>query len=80
MCPPTVDSISLSTLGIYCHPLSSKIYEDDGARGHAEHWVSKDEGALALVRPDGYIAMITELDNATRLMKWMNRFMVKDLR
>lgn len=38
---------------------SSKIFEDVGGLGHTIHGVHETAGVMALVRPDGYIMMVT---------------------
>lgn len=55
---------------------SSKVFEDVGGVGHATHGVHEMGGIMALVRPDGYITMITNFDNGTGVMQCLNSFMV----
>ncbi|KAL8737786.1 MAG: hypothetical protein Q9181_001349 [Wetmoreana brouardii] len=53
------------------------VYEDVDGVGHAAHGVSEREGALALVRPDGYISMVTTLDNARGILDCLKDFMLE---
>ncbi|KAL9046642.1 MAG: hypothetical protein Q9214_000569 [Letrouitia sp. 1 TL-2023] len=55
---------------------ASKIYEDVGGVGHATHGVSEKDGAMALVRPDGHITMVTNLDNAKGVLECLKDFMI----
>ncbi|KAI4202502.1 MAG: hypothetical protein LQ346_001965 [Caloplaca aetnensis] len=55
----------------------SRVYEDVGGVGHAAHGVSEKDGALALVRPDGYISVVTNLDNARGILDSLKDFMLE---
>ncbi|KAL8952425.1 MAG: hypothetical protein Q9222_001660 [Ikaeria aurantiellina] len=55
----------------------SRVYEDVGGAGHMSHGVSERDGALALVRPDGHIAMVTNLDNARGVIDYLRDFMLE---
>ncbi|KAL8730461.1 MAG: hypothetical protein Q9166_004099 [cf. Caloplaca sp. 2 TL-2023] len=55
----------------------SRVYEDVEGNGHATHGVSERDGALALVRPDGYISMVTNLDNAKGVLECLKDFMLE---
>lgn len=55
---------------------TSRVYEDVGGIGHASHGVSEMHGVMALVRPDGYISMVTNLDNSRGVLEFMKAFMV----
>lgn len=55
---------------------TSRVYEDVGGVGHAAHGVSEMQGVMALVRPDGYISMVTNLDNSRGVLEFMKAFMV----
>ena len=55
---------------------TSRVYEDPGGEGHASHGVSEKDGALALVRPDGYITMVTNLDNGRGVLECLKDFMI----
>ena len=54
-----------------------QVYEDVDAIGHSTHGVSEKDGALVLVRPDGYIAMITNLENAKGVLDFLKDFMLE---
>ena len=56
----------------------SRVYEDTGGVGHATHGVSEKDGAMALVRPDGYITMVTNLDNAKGVLDCLKDFMIEN--
>ncbi|KAL9014720.1 MAG: hypothetical protein Q9173_000643 [Seirophora scorigena] len=56
---------------------ASRVYEDVGGHGHAAHGVSEKYGALALVRPDGYITAVTSLDNARGILDCLKDFMLE---
>ena len=55
---------------------ASRVYEDVGGVGHASHGVAEMSGTMALVRPDGYISFVTNLDNCRGLLDFMKGFMV----
>lgn len=54
----------------------SRVYEDVGGVGHATHGVNEMQGVMALVRPDGYVSMVTNLDNCRGVLEFMKAFMV----
>lgn len=56
----------------------SKIFEDVGGVGHASHGVSQRGGGevLALVRPDGYITLVTAFSDARSVMECLKAFMI----
>ena len=53
-----------------------RVYADEGGTEHRDHGVDPDVGAVALVRPDGYIGLVTDLDGCPALTGFMDRFMV----
>ena len=53
------------------------IYEDVNHKAHSELGVDADVGALAVVRPDGYVGLVTGLDGAERIGKYFGEFMVE---
>ena len=57
---------------------SSKIFEDVGGVGHKTHGVCQGMTGqvLALVRPDGYIAMVTHFTDARTVMQYLKSFMI----
>ena len=55
---------------------ASRVYEDAGGAGHAAIRVSEMHGAMVLVRPDGHISLITNLDNSQGVLDFMKGFMV----
>lgn len=55
---------------------SSKIFEDVGGVGHAIHGVHEVAGVIALVRPDGYITMVTSFENGTGVIQCLKSFMI----
>ena len=54
---------------------ASRVYEDVGGVEHASHGVAEMSGTMALVRPDGYISFVTNLDNCKGLLDFMKGFM-----
>lgn len=55
---------------------SSKVFEDVGGVGHGIHGVHEITGVMVLVRPDGYITMVTNFDNGTGVMECLKSFMI----
>lgn len=55
---------------------SSKVFEDVEGVGHATHGVHEMGGVMALVRPDGYITMVTDFDNGPEVMQCLRSFMI----
>ncbi|MCJ1255059.1 hypothetical protein MMC24_002875 [Lignoscripta atroalba] len=58
------------------HLWAWRIYADHDSKAHLSVGVSPKAGALALVRPDGIISMITNLDDAVGITEFMMRFLV----
>lgn len=54
----------------------SKVFEDVEGVGHAIHGVHEMGGVMALVRPDGYITMVTNFDNGPEVMQCLKSFMI----
>ena len=53
------------------------IYEDVDHKAHSELGVDADVGALVVVRPDGYVGLVTGLDGAERMGKYFGKFLVE---
>ena len=53
-----------------------RIYTDKDGKEHRDHGVDPSIGAIALVRPDGYISMVTGLDGGSAITKFMDQFMI----
>ena len=53
------------------------IYEDVNHKAHSELGVDADVGALAVVRPDGYVGLVTGLDSAERMGEYFGKFLVE---
>ena len=53
-----------------------RIYADEGQKEHLDHGVDPNAGAMALVRPDGYIGLVTNLDGGPAITEFMDKFMV----
>ena len=53
-----------------------RVYTDKNGKEHKERGVDPSIGAMALVRPDGYISMVTGLDGGPTITKFMDRFMI----
>ena len=51
------------------------VYEDVDHKAHSELGVDADVGALAVVRPDGYVGLVTGLDGAERIGRYFGKFM-----
>ncbi|OBT75737.1 hypothetical protein VF21_05892 [Pseudogymnoascus sp. 05NY08] len=56
---------------------AARVYEDIDSLGHAVHGVSEKDGALALVRPDGYVSLVTGLDGLDRVVEFLRGFMLE---
>lgn len=48
----------------------STIYEDVGRKAHSDLGVDVDVGALVVVRPDGYVGLVTGLDGGERVGRY----------
>lgn len=68
-------------LGVLPQPFSdkwsSRVYEDVDGKGHATHGVSEEDGALVLVRPDGYVSLVTTLDRPKEVVDFLESFLTK---
>ena len=53
-----------------------RIYVDKQGREHEDHGIDPKVGAMALVRPDGYISLITSLEGGPAISNFMDRFMI----
>ncbi|CAF9942513.1 hypothetical protein IMSHALPRED_003856 [Imshaugia aleurites] len=51
------------------------IYEDVDGNAHGELGVEPDVGALVVVRPDGYVGLVTGLDGMERVGGYFGRFL-----
>ena len=56
---------------------SARVYEDVDGKGHAIHGISEEDGALVLVRPDGYVSVVTELDQPQVIVDFLDGFLVE---
>ena len=54
---------------------SSRVYGDMGGKGHATHGISVEDGALVVVRPDGYISLVTKLDQPQEVVDFLKGFL-----
>lgn len=52
-----------------------RVYTDKYGKEHESHGVDPNIGAMALVRPDGYISLITGMDGGPTVTKFMDSFM-----
>ncbi|PMD43046.1 hypothetical protein L207DRAFT_542465 [Hyaloscypha variabilis F] len=61
-------------------PLSDKwptrVDEDFDSKGHVIHGISEEDGALVLVRPDGYVSVVTALDKPQVIVDFLDSFSV----
>ena len=53
------------------------IYEDINHKAHSELGVDADVGAVAVVRPDGYVGLVMGLDGAERIGEYFGKFLVE---
>ena len=53
-----------------------RVYADEGQKEHLDHGVDPNTGAMALIRPDGYIGLVTSLDGGPAITEFMDRFMI----
>ena len=82
----TVDLFLIHTDNYHDHDLAAlpapfpdwkyRVYADEGGKEHRDHGVDPSVGAIALVRPDGYIGLVTDLDGGPALTEFMDQFMV----
>jgi phenol 2-monooxygenase len=56
---------------------SARVYEDVDSKGHVIHGISEEDGALVLVRPDGYVSVVTELDKPQVIVDFLDGFLVE---
>ncbi|KAL4892314.1 FAD binding domain-containing protein [Aspergillus ambiguus] len=54
-----------------------RVYKDAGGLGHKSLGVPEESGALAVVRPDGYIGLVTALDRLDQVTAYFDGFMCK---
>lgn len=52
-----------------------RVYSDNGGVGHKQLGVPETSGALAVVRPDGYIGLVTGLDRLDHVTTYFRGFM-----
>lgn len=82
----TVDLFLIHTDNYYSYGISDlpapfpewsyRVYADADGKAHKDVGVDPDVGAMALVRPDGYAALVTGLDGGAEVTEFMDRFMV----
>ena len=53
-----------------------RVYTDKNGEEHKDHGVDPSIGSMALVRPDGYISLVTGLDGGSTITKFMDKFMI----
>ena len=53
-----------------------RVYADKQGKEHEDHGVDLNVGAMTLLRPDGYISLITGLNGGPLITDFMDRFMV----
>lgn len=53
-----------------------RVYADKMGKAHKDHGVDLSIGAMALVRPDGYVSLITGLDGGVAITEFMDKFML----
>lgn len=53
------------------------IYEDVDHKAHSELGVDADSGALVVVRPDGYVGLVTGLGGGERIGEYFEKFLVE---
>ena len=56
---------------------SHRVYEDKDGEGVGSLGIMKSGGALVLVRPDGIVSMVTNLDDGRGILERMKIFMVQ---
>ncbi|KAI4110176.1 MAG: hypothetical protein L6R37_000069 [Teloschistes peruensis] len=69
--------IELSKLPAPFSQWATRVYEDVDGIGHASHGVSERDGALAPVRPDGIIGLVTSLQNPKGILDYLKDFMLE---
>ncbi|MCJ1433540.1 hypothetical protein MMC27_002903 [Xylographa pallens] len=53
-----------------------RVYADKQGKTHEDNGVDPDIGAMVLVRPDGYVALVTGLEGGSQVTEFMDSFMV----
>ena len=69
-------AIELAALPAPLPDWKHRVYADRQGKTHADNGVDPDVGAMALVRPDGYIALVTSLEGGAQVTEFMDSFMV----
>ncbi|MCJ1477987.1 hypothetical protein MMC13_006662 [Lambiella insularis] len=67
--------VSLEELAPPFAQRAERVYEDVGGAGLASVGVNPRLGALVLVRPDGFVAVVTNLDDARGVMAFLDGFL-----
>lgn len=68
--------LDLATLPAPFPDWQFRVYTDKNGKEHKDHGVDPSIGAMALVRPDGYISLVTGLDGGSAITKFMDKFMI----
>ena len=55
-----------------------RVYEDPGGKAYASIGINPEFGVLLLVRPDGHVAVVTNLDDGRAIMKFLRGFLVEN--
>lgn len=53
-----------------------RVYTDKEGKEHRDRGVDPSIGAMVLVRPDGYISLVTGLENGLAITEFMDKFML----
>ncbi|CAD6594584.1 MAG: hypothetical protein ASARMPREDX12_000305 [Alectoria sarmentosa] len=68
--------IDLTTLPAPFPDWQYRVYTDKEGKEHKDHGIDPSLGAIALVRPDGYISLVTDLDGGLAITEFMEKFML----
>lgn len=68
----------ISTLPTPFSQWQPRIYEDVKGQAHTELGIAVDVGSLVIVRPDGYVGLVTGMEDGDRVNEYFEGFMVVD--
>ena len=69
-------TIELAALPTPLPDWKHRVYADKLGKTHKANGVDPDIGAMVLVRPGGYVALITDLEGGAQVTQFMDTFMV----
>lgn len=67
--------INLDNLPMPLNSWKYRIYSDKDSSAHANLGVDPEVGAMALVRPDGFISLVTGLDEGDKITRFLRKYL-----